>query len=180
VLSGECRIEAIPVRGKAVLIDGLRLRLDLLLAPAATPPDTARRSSALLPRRVQRLAALAGAAALLSALALWFASAPVAPPERSTVAPARAVARAPIPAPPPQLAPVPQLAAPPQLVPVAPEVRPIPPPRPRLEPPPAAPNEPAAPVAKSLTPSRASAPKPAAQRPPATEREMLDLFGDTK
>jgi hypothetical protein len=169
MLSGECRIDAVPVKGQAVLIDGLRLRLDLRLAPAAKPcADAQRTSPALLPRRVQRLAALAGLAALLLALAIWFAGAPV-PSQPSSVPPPPPLPAPPVAVAPPQVAPVPQLS------PVAPQVRPIAPPPLHAAPPPAA-----RPVAKSPAPSRPPAPKAVAERPRATERELLDLFSDTK
>jgi hypothetical protein len=183
MLSGECRIDAIPVNGQAVLIDGLRLRLDLRLAPSARPAKTGsgleqRTSSALLPRRAQRLAALAGLAALLGALALWFAGgtpAP-APPPRALPPPAPAE-----PAPPARaVAAPPRIEKPSPPVVVAPELRPIVVPPAPIDAPRASADKPAPPVAKSPAPSRPSAPKPPSARPPATDREMLDLFGDTK
>ena len=184
MLSGECRIDAIPVNGRAVLIDGLRLRLDLRLAPAAQPAGHEQRTrSALLPRRVQRLAALAGLAALLMALAFWFAGGAPAP-SHGRGAPATAVPVALPPAPPPAAPPA--GAGGPQLAPLAPEVRPIvEPSRLGREGPAVSEGRPALPVAKSPMASRPSAPRPDAaspssRRPPATDREMLDLFGDTK
>jgi hypothetical protein len=182
MLSGECRIDAIPVNGQALLIDGLRLRLDLRLAPSARPAKTGsgleqRTSSALLPRRVQRLAALAGLAALLGALALWFAGGTPAPAPSPRALPPPAPAA---PAPPARAVAAParsEMAAPPVVV--TPEVRPIVVPPARIEAPVAPADKPAPLVAKSPAPSRPSTPKPAA-RPPATDREMLELFGDTK
>jgi hypothetical protein len=174
MLSGECRIDAIPIHGQAVLIDGLRLRLDLRLAPSAKATDSKQRTgSLLLPRRVQRLAAMAGLAALLSALALWFAGGGAPAPQPAPPA----TAAPPVPAPTARA-----VAAPPPVevtTPVAPEVRPIVPPATRSESPTASAAKPALAVAKSPAPSR-PAPKPPAGRPPATDREMLDLFGDTK
>ena len=165
MLSGECRIDAIPVNGQAVLLEGLRLRLDLRLAPSAAPTKAGERGqrthSALLPRRIQRLAALGGLAALLSALGLWFAGAPAPPPHGTR---ATAIAVPPIPAQTPPVAPIVR------------EVRPIV--APASDGPAVSVNKPVLPVAKSPAPARPPA-KPAA-RPPATDREMLDLFGDTK
>lgn len=182
MLSGECRIDAIPIHGQAVLIDGLRLRLDLRLAPSAKATDSKQRTGPLLlPRRVQRLAAMAGLAALLSALALWFAGggtpAPQPAPPATAAPPVPAPTARAVAAPPsvevatPPLAPVPQVAR---------EVRPIVPSAARSESPTASAAKPALAVAKSPASSRPSAPRPPAGRPPATDREMLDLFGDTK
>ena len=182
MLSGECRIDAIPIHGQAVLIDGLRLRLDLRLAPSAKAADSKQRTgSLLLPRRVQRLAALAGLAALLSALALWFAGggapAPQPAPPATAAPPVRAPAARAGAAPPPVEMATPQLAPVPQ---VTPEPRPNVPPAARSESATASAAKPALAVAKSPAPSRPSAPKSPGGRPPATDREMLDLFGDTK
>lgn len=181
MLSGECRIDAIPVNGQAVLIDGLRLRLDLRLAPSAATakasPLPQRTSSALLPRRIQRLAAVAGLAALLGALALWFAggtAAPPAPHALPAASPPPALVAPAVAAPPPV-----EVAAPPA-APVLPEVHPIVVPPARLEAPTTSRDKPALPVAKSPAPSRPLPQKPPVARPPATDREMLDLFGDTK
>src|SRR4051812_40415471 len=168
MLSGECRIDAIPIHGQAVLLDGLRVRLDLRLAPSAarakaTDPKQ-RTGLLLLPRRVQRLAAMAGLAALLSALALWFAGGgtlPLQPAPQPPGAP-------PLPAPMARAgaAPLPVVMVTPQLAPpqATPEVRPIASPAARSESPAAAATKPALAVAKSPAPARPSTPKPPSAR----------------
>jgi hypothetical protein len=66
------------------------------------------------------------------------------------------------------------------VAPVAPEVRPIVEPRAGIASPIASAEKPTLAAAKSPAATRGSAAKPPAARPPATDREMLDLFGDTK
>jgi len=108
VISGECRVETVP-SSEGALLKGLRLELDLRLAPATADgkegtwsilrvegarfaPDR----PAALPA-YQRWSMLAGAGVLLLSTALWFAL----EPEPSEALPAAASAPVPPPAPTP-------------------------------------------------------------------------------
>jgi hypothetical protein len=197
MLSGECRIEAIPLSGEAVLLDGLRLRLDLRLR--AVPKEGSESHLPVLSPRVQRAAALAGLSALIVALAIW-SWGPAAPesvvPAAPTAAPALAPAASPprieptspvsvpAPNPAPAVAAVPTPASPPP----APSVRVSSEPTPPAQPAPAAKDGAPLPqaTAQQSPPARARAPQAheaaaaAAVPRPVADADLLYLFGDTK
>jgi hypothetical protein len=192
-LSGECRIEAISLDGQARLIDGLRLRLDLRLAPSS------RRQGSQLPaltRQVQKLAAMVALGALLTALLVWFLWAPAAPPISVAplpTAPPDAVAA---PAPAAEVAAAVQTAAaggPGVRLPGEP-VKPLasessgsaakgtvgvaPTSRPVARPGRTAPSPSAGNVGAPIRPATAAS--SAAVSPRVPNRDLIDLFGDTK
>jgi hypothetical protein len=97
VISGECHVEGIPGPGSAspgdrrLILDGLRLRLDLRIVPGAPGSDAAAAAiwriesdglSTLplcAPSTYRRLAVGAGIAALALAVGMWFLGSPVTP-----------------------------------------------------------------------------------------------------
>ena len=189
-LSGRCRIDAIPVHGPA-LIDGLRLRLDLRLAPSAQQTKPHLRA---LQRQVQKLAAVVALGALALGLLVWLLGEPKVPV--TTLPPLDAGAPAPV-----VIASLPPVAPP-----VTPPMAAVPP----LADAAAVALEPATPPPVSRPANSAAAPTPSvavAPRPPRTlrsasvsaaavaapvaaasgaparrapERDLSDLFADTK
>jgi hypothetical protein len=188
VMEGECRIEANSPSGRQVVVEGLRVRLDLRIVPGSSSAAADGSTEAMLrvasakitttPIEVPvylRGAVWAGVAALTVAVAAWFAS--TAPKPLANDRGPRAEA-APV-----QKSPHPELHPPPK--------REVPAAAPLLAPPPT-PQAPAvAPLRKAPPlPRRASTARPESPRSPnspppvaaklASSGDMLDLFEDPK
>jgi hypothetical protein len=178
-LNGECRIEAIPVGG-AALLDGLRLQLDLRLGPSTQQTKPHLR---VLQRQVRKLAAVVALGALALGLLVWLLGEPSIPVAALPPLDAGAQAPAIIAALPPVEAPslaeaagaTPAPAAPPAIsrpastaAAPAPSVAVMPRP-PRL------------PRSASAAPPALRAPVASATSPhSAVNRDLSDLFADTK
>jgi hypothetical protein len=102
-MTAECRVEALPLSGADICIDGLRLRLDIRIVPrskeAAATGDTdalfrvvtAKLSRVPVMPAYQWAAVMFGVGVLLVAVTLWIAGpreAPILPEHRATAAPA--------------------------------------------------------------------------------------------